>query len=231
MGELLSRIKFNWKIIIIILITIFLSSGVFCYYLWTTRVIPEELLPEAINKTTSVNAYRYEVALKLDLNGEDRVLSHVKGERNGEEFHLKGVIAAQDVEVYYVDNTVYMKDSTSDRWMTNYAGEIFQQDLFMVEINPIDSLNYKSLDNIVYLGTEKKNSPAYVMEYNPIVKNEMLNTYWRDFKYRVWINKSFKRINKVEVFADHRDNPQNGLHMQLVLYDMQKQIKIEAPSD
>lgn len=224
------KIKFNWKtIIIVILILLIISAGGYSYYSWVTRVIPEELLPEAISKTVSAQSYRYQVALKLDLNGEERVLSRVNGERNGEEFHLKGNIAAQDVDVYYVDETVYMKDSVSGRWMTNHGVGIFQQDLFMIEVNPIDSLNYEVLNNIVYHGIEKGKKPAYVMEYNPVITNKMLTTYWEDFQYKVWIDRKSKRIYKMEVFARHRDNHANGMHMQLLMYDFGKRIRIEAP--
>lgn len=68
------------------------------------------------------------------------------------------------------------------------------------------------------------------MEYSPVVTNQMLTTYWQDFKYKVWIEKRSKRVFKAEVFADHKDASHNGLHMQLVLYDFNKKINIEAPS-
>lgn len=202
----------------------------YLYYQWVNRVIPEELLPQAIEKTTSVDSYRYHVALKLKVNEQDRLLSKVKGERKREAFQLQGEIAGQEVDVIYVDNKVYMMDVVSGRWMVNHGGDIFQQDLFMVEVNPIASLEYATLNNINYLGVEKGNISAYVMEYNPTVSNQMLTSYWHDFKYKVWIDKGTKRVFKLEIFANHKDNSQNGLHMQLVLYDFNKNIKIQAPS-
>jgi len=224
------KLKFNWKAVIIILLVSILSMAGKVYYEWVNRVIPEELLPHAIERTTSVNSYRYHVGLKLKVNGEDRLLSRVKGERQNDQFHLQGEIAGQEVDVIYVDNKVYMKDAVSGRWMVNHGGDIFQQDLFMVEVNPIASLEYQALNNINYLGIEKDRVDAYVMEYSPVVTNQMLTTYWQDFKYKVWIEKRSKRVFKAEVFADHKDASHNGLHMQLVLYDFNKKINIEAPS-
>ncbi len=227
-GRLAINIKFNWKTLIAIVFVIILSMSGYLYYEWVNRVIPEELLPQAIERTTSVDSYRYHVALKLNVNDQNRLLSKVKGERRGEEFQLEGEIAGQEVDVIYIENKVYMKDIVSGRWMVNHGGDIFQQDLFMIEVNPIASLEYEALQDINYLGIEKGN--AIVMEYSPIVKNQMLTTYWNNFKYKVWIEKRTKRVFKVEIFANHKDNSQNGLHMQLVLYDFNKNIKIEAPS-
>ncbi|KUO49987.1 MAG: hypothetical protein APF76_05850 [Desulfitibacter sp. BRH_c19] len=222
--------KFNWKTLIILILVIILAMSGYLYYAWVNRVIPEELLPQAIEKTTSVDSYRYHVALELNVNDQDRLLSKVKGERQGEEFQLEGEIAGQEVDVIYVENKVYMRDSVSGRWMVNHGGDIFQQDLFMIEVNPIASLEYETLNNIYYLGVEKDSVTAVVIEYSPVVTNKMLTTYWNDFKYKVWIDRRTKRVFKAEIFANHKDNPQNGLHMQLVLYDFNKNVKIEAPS-
>lgn len=229
-GRLALKYKFNWKTVVVIILVSILSMAGKVYYEWVNRVIPEELLPQAIERTTSVNSYRYHVGLKLTVNGDDRLLSKVKGERQNGQFHLQGEIAGQEVDVIYVNNKVYMKDAVSGRWMVNHGGDIFQQDLFMIEVNPVASLEYEALNNINYLGIEKGKVDAYVMEYTPVVVNQMLATYWRNFKYKVWIEKRFKRIFKLEVFADHKDIPQNGLHMQLILYDFNKKLNIQAPS-
>lgn len=229
-GRLALKYKFNWKTVVVIILVSILSMAGKVYYEWVNRVIPEELLPQAIERTTSVNSYRYHVGLKLKVNGDDRLLSKVKGQRQNGQFHLQGEIAGQEVDVIYVNNKVYMKDAVSGRWMVNHGGDIFQQDLFMIEVNPVASLEYEALNNINYLGIEKGKVDAYVMEYTPVVVNQMLATYWRNFKYKVWIEKRFKRIFKLEVFADHKDVPQNGLHMQLILYDFNKKLNIQAPS-
>ena len=212
----------------IILIFILALAGK-TYYEWVTLVIPEELLPQAIERTISVDSYRYEVALQLRLNGDNRLLSHVRGERQNDQFHLQGEIAGQEVDVIYVNNRVYLKDAVSGRWMVNHGGNIFQQDLFMIEVNPIASLKYRSLSNINYLGIEKGRIDAYVIEYTPIVTNQMLATYWQDFRYTVWIDTRSKMIFKVEIFANHRDASHNGLHMQLLLYDFNERFDIQAP--
>ncbi|MEW6623697.1 MAG: hypothetical protein AB1420_11340 [Bacillota bacterium] len=228
---MLAKFKAHWKKILIMLLVSILGGTGFGYYKWVTRVIPEELLPEAINKTINVDSYRYQVALKLNVNGQERLLSHVKGERSKGRFHIQGEVAAQEVDVYYVNNKVFMKDSVSGRWMINHGGEIFERDLFMIEVNPKESLGYLQLDNIVYLGIEKGHRSAYVMEYNPVVTNKMLTTYWEDFKYKVWIDKKSKRIIKLEINAHHKDNPENTFYMLLGMYDFGKRIKIEEPAN
>lgn len=229
-GRLALKNKFNWKTVLVIILIFILAAAGKVYYEWINRVIPEELLPLAIERTISVKSYGYHVGLKLKVNGNDRLLSKVKGERQSNQFHLQGEIAGQEVDVIYVNNKVYMKDPVSGRWMINHGGDIFQQDLFMIEVNPIASLEYEALNNINYLGIEKGKIDAYVMEYNPVVANQMLVTYWQNFKYKVWIERRSKRIFKVEVFAEHRDAPHNGLHMQLILYDFNKNFNIQAPS-
>ena len=220
---------FSWRTpATIILISILALAGK-AYYEWVTLVMPEELLPQAIERTISVDSYRYQVALQLRINGENRLLSHVRGERQRDQFHLQGEIAGQKVDVIYVNNRVYLKDAVSGRWMVNHGGNIFQQDLFMVEVNPIASLKYESLSNINYLGIERGRIDAYVIEYTPVVTNQMLITYWQDFRYTVWIDRRSKKIFKLEVFADHRDASHNGLHMQLLLYDFNERFDIQAP--
>lgn|GEM_PF-1156823 len=221
---------FSWKApVAVILISILALTGK-AYYEWVNLVIPEEMLPQAIERTISVDTYHYQVALQLQISGENRLLSHVRGKRQPDQFHLQGEIAGQEVDVIYVNNRVYMKDAISGRWMVNHGGDIFQQDLFMIEVNPIASLKYESLTNINYLGIERGRIDAYVIEYTPVVTNQMLTTYWQDFRYKVWIDRRSKKIFKLEVFADHRDASHNGLHMQLLLYGFNERFDIQAPS-
>jgi len=223
------KYRFNWKTVVAIILASILGVSGKVYYEWVTLVIPEDLLPQAIERTISVDSYRYQVALQLKLNGENRLLSHVRGERRSDQFHLQGEIAGQEVDVIYVNNRVYLKDAVSGRWMVNHGGNIFQQDLFMIEVNPIASLKYESLDNIVYFGIERGRIDAHVIEYTPVVTNQMLTTYWQNFRYTVWIDTNSKMIFKVEIFADHRDASHNGLHMQLLLYDFNERFDIQAP--
>ena len=220
---------FSWRTpVAIILISILALAGK-AYHEWVNLVIPEELLPQAIERTISVDSYRYQVALQLRINGENRLLSHVRGERQHNQFHLQGEIAGQEVDVIYVNNRIYLKDAISGRWIVNHGGNIFQQDLFMIEVNPIASLKYESLSNINYLGIERGRIDAYVIEYTPVVTNQMLTTYWQDFRYTVWIDRRSNMIFKLEIFADHRDASHNGLHMQLLLYDFNERFDIQAP--
>lgn len=224
------KVNFTWKKLVALFLVLIFSAVGYVYYEWVNLVIPEELLPQVISKTLETDSYRYHVALKINISEQEKLLSEVKGQRGLNEFHLQGFIAGQEVDVIYVDDKVYMKDAVSDRWMVNQGRGIFDQDLFMVEVNPITCLEFVELNNINYLGMDKSKTTSYVMEYNPVVANKMLTTYWTDFEYKVWIHKGAKLINKVEIFAKHKDNPKNGLHMQLLLSDFNKKVKVEAPA-
>ncbi len=215
--------------VLILLSIVFVVSGV-AYYAWMNTIVPEELLPQVIDKALSATRYRYEVLLKLDLDGKQRVLSHVKGERVGKQFHIFGLIAGQEVDVYFINDKLYMKDAVSERWMISHGGGLFNGDLFMVEVDPLASLEHQGIGLIEYLGIEQNKRRAHVMDYAPVVVNKMLTSYWSDFKYRIWIDRKTKELIKVRITGRHHDKPENGLLMEFVATDFNKSIRLEAPT-
>lgn len=226
-------VRIRWFWIVIPLLIIVLCIGGFYYYTEEVRIIPEELVRESLEKTLNNTSYRYETLITLKLDGkEERLLSNIKGERSADNFHFKGEMVGQKVEVFQVKDNTYSLDLKSGKWMITPGNELFQPELFMTEINPLSNFSFSEVNDIVYLGKEKIGKRKYyVITCKPVVKNTFMEKYWQDFSYRLWIDKRSRRIVKAQVNAKNIKDPKDLINISLVLYDFNKNIAIEPPKE
>lgn len=226
------NLKLSWKWILIILLIIILIIGSVFYLKWINRVVPEELINETLEKSLGANSYRYGVFLKLIVNGDSRILSDIKGEKNEDSFHLSGEMLAQEVEIYQLKDDLFMKDSLSGRWMERPGVNILKNELFLMEVNPLSCFRFVEVLNISYLGIEDKNNiSSYVLKCQPKVENKMMNKFWKDFVYKLWVNKKTHRISGAEINAVHKNDSNVKMIMNIELKDYNKTIKIDKPKE
>jgi len=226
------NLKFSWKWLVVIALVIAISIGGFAYYKWVNRIIPEELIKETLAKSLQAKNYRYDVCFELVVNGSSRVLSDVKGEKAGDNFHFKGKMLKQEVEVYQVDETIFMKDTLSGRWMERRGTNVLDNEYFLTEINPLSSFEFTRISNLQYHGlVEEEDGSFYLLEFIPTVNNKMLNKFWKDFTYKIWVDKRSRRISKAEIVAAHKSDSQDKMMMRIKLYDYNKDIEITSPKE
>ncbi|MHB1420891.1 MAG: hypothetical protein ACYCX4_15145, partial [Bacillota bacterium] len=124
--------KMNWKLIgAVVLVALLLIVGYFSFNR-VVKVDPVALTTESLEKTLSSKSYRYLTELKLIREGGEVTLSQIRGEKAGEEdFHITGVMQQQEVEVYQLQDTTYLKDPVTGKWMEVPGNNLMEQELFM----------------------------------------------------------------------------------------------------
>lgn len=230
------QLKINripWKPLLIALVVLAVGWGSYGYYLENIRIEPEMLFQEAVQRTLAADSYRYHVQVTL-LGTEtgDNLLSNLDGEKQGENFHIKGELAKEQVEVFQVGSTTYSRRAEDSVWMKTPGNNPFEQTLFMAEINPISSFDFSSYTTLEYLGKEKVDgSKMYVLKYKPLLKEQLLTLYFEDFDYKIWVDRRSKVIKQAMISGKSRVTPEGSLEMQLKLWDYDKPLEIEAPEE
>ncbi|MGI9952280.1 hypothetical protein V3F56_07950 [Moorellaceae bacterium AZ2] len=222
------------RIVLPVIILLLLGVGAWGYnfYLREIKVVPEELIVKALDTTHAATSYRFRLEGYLEADGGRIEVSQVTGERSaGGDLHLWGKMTGQEVDVYQIQDTTYFKDPLFGRWMVTPGNSPLQQELFMAEVNPLSILKITKIQDLQYKGRQK-NVPGrpYLLELRPEINNRLLNTYWRNFYYKLWVERGSHYIRKVELVADHRQKPGDKLRITLELYDFNKVTKINPPT-
>ncbi|MHB1127483.1 MAG: hypothetical protein ACYC2T_11115 [Bacillota bacterium] len=223
--------KISWKLIgIVVLVALLLIAGYFMFS-GATKVDPVALTTESLEKTLSSKSYRYLTELKLIREGGEVTLSKIQGEKAGEEdFHITGVMQQQEVEVYQLQDTTYLKDPVTGKWMEVPGNNLMEQELFMTEINPLGNFKFSSLGEVTYKGVEKlKGKKHYLVELHPEVESDFLQRFWKDFTYQMWVDPQDQVIKKALVRAVHKADPKTAVSISVEFYDYGAKIKLEAP--
>lgn len=226
------KLKLNWKIVIISVLALLLSLLAVLFVLHREpKVVPEELLAESLEKSLGSGSYRYHVKATLFVDDRERQLSDITGEKTKSgDFHIKGSMQEQKVEVYQIDGTTYIMDPVSGRWMTIPGNKVFQQPMFMVEINPLASFNYNGTEPVEYLGVEEvKGRKAYVLSCIPQTVTKFLEMNWEQFQYKVWVDKRSHLMLKAEIEGVHKGNARDRLVVEVEVSDYNQEINLEPP--
>lgn len=223
----MGRLKVVLGVLLIILV---LAGSGYYYYDNYLKVIPEELIQEALEKTLRAQSYRYHIRIEMNIDNTPVLISDLEGEKaNTTDFHIFGIMQDQQVEVFQINNTTYMKDSISGRWMVIPENPVFETEYFMAEINPLSSFVFTNLVDLEYLGKEKiGDEKFFVMACKPEVNNEFLTRFWENFEYKIWIDRS-KKLVRAEVKAVNKAKPTDSLSMVVDLKDFNAKINLEAP--
>lgn len=226
--------RLGWRKVLPLILVLLLGIGAWGYnfYLREIKVVPEELILKALDTTHAVGSYRFHLEGYLEAEGGRIEVSRVTGERSAAgDLHLWGRMTGQEVHIYQIQDTTYYKDALSGRWMVTPGNTALQQELFMVEVNPLSVLKITNIQGLQYKGRQK-NMPGrpYLLELRPEINNRLLNTYWQNYYCKIWVERRSHYIRRVELVADHRQKPGDRLHLTLELYDFNKVTKINPPT-
>lgn len=228
MGGLVRKLKI--ALLVLTLFIILVGGSGYYYYENYIKVIPEELIQQALDQTLGARSYRYHVKIEMSVDNTPVIISDVEGEKaNDKDFHIFGTMQDQQVEVFQIGNVTYMKDSLSDKWMVIPENPVFETEYFLAEINPLASFVFTNLTDLQYLGREKiGDDKYYVLNCKPEVNNEFLTRFWESFEYKLWIDRG-KKIVRAEVKAINKAKPTDFLVMVVDLKDFNAKIKLEPP--
>lgn len=223
-------IKVRWKPLVIVLLFGIIAAG--GYYYWDTyiKIVPETLLQRTLDKLAALRSYRYTVDLRLFAEGHERYISDIEGERAEDgSFYLKGVIEGTNIEAYHIDGTTYLKTGDQDKWMTIAGNEVFDQELFMVEINPLASFNFTEIGEFAYQGTRKiDEQKLHILSLRPKLNHPFMVKHWKDFEYVLYVKKNGELV-RGEISAVLKSKPSDTMHMVVEIKDYNARIGLVPP--
>lgn len=209
-----------------ILIIVLLVAG--AIYSMIRQPNPQEMVTLGLQNIHSADSFRYSLVQNQWVDGETRLLSRIAGEKSGENIRVQGQLAGSDVEMIKVGNALYNKDPFSKEWV-KFENISVVQEVFLVELNPLSTLQLKEMGEVVPKEEEEVNGQkcrVYVLK--PSVQNLMMERFWSDFEYTLYIGKSNKTIMKTEVKAKNKQT-EESMTITMEFTDIGRKISIQPP--
>jgi hypothetical protein len=218
--------KRGFGLIIGISISIVLMGGLLGHFLWQPD--PTDLVKQGLERLNAANSFRYSLTQHQWVEGKDRVLTQVLGEKDGGNTRILGQLAGSEVEMIRIGDSTYSKDPFSKKWI-RFTNALAAQEVFLAELNPLSSLQIKELGEVMLSDQGKVNGEkVWVCHLSPSVQNQMMEAFWTDFQYTLYIRKSDKMLIKTIIEAKNKVKS-DPMTMTLEFKDIGKKINIQAP--
>lgn len=217
------------KVVIAVIVLGLIIAGVIAYRS-TNRVEPQVTLGNALKKTAESTTYRYSITQQMTVDGSNKLFAKIDGEKNKQNAHIKGSMYGSEVDIYQVGDTLYQLDPFSKKWMTVKGAPPAAQEVFMVELNPLSSFNFKDIGEVKYLGKQKINGQnTLAFEVKPSIQNQLMETLWTDFTYTLYVNSRNNLLVKGVLYAKSKVKAENVLTMTTDFKDFGQGIEINPP--
>ena len=189
---------------------------------------PTILVTNGLERLNAATSFRYSITQHQWVEGKDRVLTQILGEKDGENTRILGQLVGSEVEMIKIGDSTYSKDPFSKKWI-RFANAPAAQEVFLAELNPLSSLQMKELGEVMLSGQEKVNGEkVWVCQLKPSVQNQMMEVFWTDFQYTLYIRKSDKTLVKAAIEAKNKAKS-DPMTMTIEFKDIGKKIDIQAP--
>ena len=189
---------------------------------------PTYLVTHGLERLNTATSFRYSLTQHQWVEGKDRVLTQILGEKDGGNTRILGQLVGSEVEMIKIGDSTYSKDPFSKKWI-RFANAPAAQEVFLAELNPLSSLQLKELGEVMLKGQDKVNgSKTWVFQLRPSVQNQMMEVFWTEFQYTLYIRKSDKMLVKATIEAKNKAKS-DPMTMTLEFKDIGKKIDIHVP--
>ncbi|HEY8910134.1 MAG TPA: hypothetical protein VIM51_07620 [Desulfosporosinus sp.] len=189
---------------------------------------PTKLVTHGLERLNAATSFRYSLTQHQSVEGKDRVLTQILGEKDGGNTRILGQLVGSEVELIQVGDSTYNKDPFSKKWI-RFANAAATQEVFLAELNPLSSLQMKELGEVMLSGQEKVNGEkVWVCHLMPSVQNQMMEAFWTDFQYTLYIRKSDEMLVRATIEAKNKAKS-DSMTMILEFKDIGKKINIQVP--
>jgi hypothetical protein len=211
---------------LIVLGLILAAGGIYTLF---SKPDPLKITELGLANLTKSDSFSYSITQKQTVQGQERLLTRISGYKNGENIHLQGQIAGSEVEMIITRDTLYNKDPFSKEWVKFNDISVAQR-VFLVELDPLATLQLKELGEVVLKGQETVDGKkCWVCTLKPSIQNQLLESFWTNFEYTLYIPKTSKTVSKAEVTAKNKET-QEPMTIVLEFKDIGKKISIEPPA-
>lgn len=214
-------------LLLIILISAVLIGGIMGRLLWKPH--PAQLLTHGLEKLNQATSFRYSIAQHQWVEGKDRVMTQILGEKDGGNTHISGQLVGTEVEMIVAGEGFYLKDPLGKRWV-RYPSVPATQEVFLAELNPISSLQFKELGEVMLKGKEKLDGQkVWVLQLHPSVQNQIMEEFWTDFDYTVYLSQKDQTIRRVTIQSKNKAKNE-PMTMTLDFSDFGQKITVQPPN-
>lgn len=190
---------------------------------------PQKLVMLGLENLNKAESFSYSLTQQQTVDGQERLLTKITGYKSGENIHIQGQLAGTEVEMIKVGETLYNKDPFSKEWI-EFSNVTVAQEVFLVELDPLATLQIKEMGEVMLRGQEEVNEKkAWVCILKPSVQNQMMERFWSDFEYTIYISKSSKNVAKAEIKANNTETKE-PMMITLEFNDFGKKISIQPPT-
>ena len=189
---------------------------------------PTDLVTQGLQRLNASSSFRYSLTQHQWVEGKDRVLTQVLGEKDGGNTRVLGQMAGSEIEMIKIGDSTYSKDPFSKKWI-KFANAGAAQEVFLAELNPLSSLQMKELGAVILSDQGKINGEkVWICQISPSVQNQMMEAFWTDFKYTLYIRKSDQMLVRATIEAKNKVKSE-PMTMTLEFKDIGKKLNIQAP--
>jgi hypothetical protein len=181
-----------------------------------------------LENLVKANSFAYSITQQQSVDGKERLLSRISGYKSGDNIQIQGQLAGSEVEMILIKDTLYNKDPFSKEWI-QFSDITVAQKVFLVELNPLATLQLKEIGEVMPKGEQEVDGKeCWVYSLKPSVQNQLIERFWCDFEYTLYITKTTKTVSKAEVAAK---NKETGEPMSIILEftDIGRKISIQPP--
>lgn len=208
----------------------FLSAEKIHDYYIKSKLEPQVELDRACKNMAAVTSYKYSLLSTFTVDARKEVISEVTGEKQDGNTHIKGEMVNTPVDIYYIDRTIYNYDSFANRWLVIPSSTSNSEELLISELNPLSNFRFKQIKTVEKLGFEEiDGTECLLVRCRPSIESELLETMWKDFEYRIWVDFREGLISKAELKATNKKMTSTRLNVTVKFSDLNKKIKIEPP--
>lgn len=225
--------KKRWIVLLIIVAiagTLLYSADMIKHYYIRSRLDPRVELLESSRKMATVKSFRYNLHSGFTVDNRKEVISEVTGEKDHGKTHIKGEMVNTPVDIYYIDRTIYNYDTFSKHWLEIDSGTSQAEELLISELSPLSNFRFKDVTKVQKLGFEEiDGADCLVVKCSPTVESQLLETRWKDFEYRLWIDYNKGWIRKGMLSAVNKKTGKTRLNIEVTLKDFNEKIEIKPP--
>ncbi|MDK2784297.1 MAG: hypothetical protein PWQ41_1591 [Bacillota bacterium] len=176
-------------------------------------------------------SYRFELAVRTVIDGQEATVSQVEGEFvRPDLYHIKGRSYDYPLEMYQLGEKIYFKDPADGKWKEARGGPNLVAEAVNLGTSPL--VDFLRVGAFELVGRERLEGRECYHLRTPL--GEVANDYWRvffsDFVLEAWVGRSTFKIERVRLLGSNRSVPGDKLEIELKLFDHDAPIVITPPS-